>query len=525
MQNRENQELGSNWVWGIPILLLSFGLAIPHYLQDAVWFDEAYTHLYSSTGRIPSGSIIDSILLIAKTDVWPPGWYLLFMAWGKIAGRVDFSYYVLPTLIGLISISVIFRLGKSLYGDKQGITASLMLATSAIFIHYTHEIRAYTLFVLVVSVVLLYYWMLVTRKNDQVRWLRWGFSFSIGIALYVHFVAGAFLLGIIIYHLLCEHPSRSLNPYMTMKRWQDIIRLWINGCLLFSPWLAMLIGSLVAESGDSRGLPVDESAQYIIYSLSNNLSLIFLAIFLGSLLLWKMKQVRFLWIWFLGSLVAISIFHTLSGFLFHPRHVLPLIIVMILLIIPVLDKIDLRFKGLSMILIGLYAGAGIAFSMTPNFMTFISTHIAPIPLATINEMQTINEQCVQDDDAVIFSVDNAENVKVQQVMLEYYFLGEIRNFNQLGRLTTYIDETGEIVPLTSDDMRDSISDYTLAYDNVWLMHLPTLANAPSIIQFDTIMSDLAYQNCFIPSSLHSDTWLYTTADSCEAVLETCVLGE
>lgn len=521
MQNTESMRLKFRWLWVVPILLLSFSLAIPHYSQDAVWFDEAYTHLYSGTGLVPASSITDSLFLIAKTDPWPPGYYLLTMAWGKLSGRVAFADYVLPSLLGLVAISVIFQLGKTLLGTKQGIIASLMIATSAIFIHYTHENRAYTLYILVIASVALYYWLLVKRLDYERRWLRWGFPLAIAAALYTHFVASAFLLGIIMYHLLCEHPSRSLNPHMMLKRWQDIIRLWINGCLLFTPWFAMLLGTLATESSDNRGLPIPTAFQYIGYSFTNNLWVIFLVIFFVGILFWKTKEVRFLGVWLLSSATVVLFINSFVGFLFHPRHVLPFLLIMLLIIVFVLDKLGEKSKSLPMILVGLYAGAGIAFSITPDFMYEIPTHTEPMPLNALSNMQAITEQCVQENDAVIFSVDDAENDKIQNVALEYYFLGELAHFRQFGGLTSIVDADGDYRLLGDSEMRAEVGGFIADRDTVWFMHLPRVDNLTAILRFDTLMAQEGYQHCEITNDINANIWFYTSEETCETVTNLC----
>lgn len=502
------------WLWTVPILLLAFALTVPHFMQDAVWFDEAYTHLYSGTGNVQEMPLTKSLLLIAQTDPWPPGYYLLNIAWGRLTGRSVFSSYMLPALIGLLAISVVFKTVTQFYNLRAGLHASLMLATSAFFIHYMHENRAYTLFVLAISLVFWFYWMMITRVNYQKRWLQWGFLLSIALALYTHYVAGAFVLGIMTYHLLFERPSVSTHETMNLKRWQNTIRLWVNGCLLFTPWFAMLLGTLAAESANHRALPFLSLIGYALYGFSNNLHWLFAILILSSLLLWKLPQIRFIWTVLVSSLIVIIIINQFTSFLFHPRHILPYLLLLILMIIPVLNRLEKHVRGLSFILIGAYAGMGIAFSITPDFMYRIPTHIHPIPLLAITDIQASYQQCVSDDDAVIFSIDTPTNEGVQSVALQYYFLKEISISTQLGGLTTWKNNEGNHELLDLEIARTRIESFIGDTDTIWLMTLPDLANQSNILLLDSVLTEQDYRRCpILETRENADIWSYTRGEN------------
>lgn len=515
-------KLEFHWTWLVPIFLLSFALAIPHFMQDAVWFDEAYTHLYSGTGRVESMPLTRSLILIAQTDPWPPGYYLLNIAWGQLTGRSPFTDYVLPALIGLVAISIIFQLAKQFYDVRAGVIISLLVASSAFFIHYTHEARAYTLYLAMISLVFWFYWKLLTRTNYRRRWLRWGFPLSIAAALYTHYVAGAFVLGVIVYHVIFERRAINNNPLMSPKRWADILRLWINGCLLFTPWFAMLLATVAAESADDRALPFHSLLGYALYAFSNNLWLIFALLVLASLLFWQLRKVRFLWTVLLVSLVFVFIVNLFASFLFHPRHILPYAVMLMLLAIPALDAIDQRLRGLSALFVAVWVGFGIAYSLTPDFMYNIPSHIEQIPLLTMNDMQAATKACVTETDAIIFSVDDPETEGAQAVALQYYFVGEVDNFSQIGQLITSFDDDKNVYLEDDAAYLAELENFTSTQENIWLMAYPENTNANNILRLNSYMDELSYLRCPILSQYeNADIWAYTQADSCEAIVSGC----
>ena len=509
------------WLWLIPILWLSLGLALPHFTQDAIWFDEVYTHLYSGTGRTPVVPFLERMILSAQTAWWPPLSFFLNSIWGNLVGSTPLSDYLFHTYVSLITLSVVFQFGKRLHQARGGIIASLMIATSAFFIHYTHEIRAYTMYVLVVVLVGWFYWMILTRQSYRRRWLRWGFPLSIATALYTHYVASAFILGILIYHILIEWRNKNKRPFMSTRRWWDIAKLWLNGCIFYAPGFAVLLATLSAEASEDRAVPFLSLMQSSIYAFSNNLWIIILPLLLGTLLLWKNQVVRFLWVWLLSSLVFVFFVNLFASFLFHPRHIFPYLMIIILLIIPGLTALEKHMRGISTLLIGIIVGAGIIYAFNHDFMYTIPRHVHQIPLVAMEDMTQAVEQCVSDDTSVVFAVDTFGNEKVQVPALQYYFTGTAIQYEQLGYLI--FDHEGEIVFVNDEaNYQERVSDFVANQDTVWLMSLPNLPNKRDIWRFENYLAQEGYQGCAALSQYeNADIWPYTRNDNCEMIITSC----
>lgn len=85
-----------------------------------------------------------------------PG-HVLFIALAmEIVGPVDYAGAVVSAFFGTLSLIVLFLLGRRLYGDRAGLVASLVLATSGYHVYYSRSAltEADSLFFLLVTVTL-----------------------------------------------------------------------------------------------------------------------------------------------------------------------------------------------------------------------------------------------------------------------------------------------------------------------------------------------------------------------------------
>ena len=192
--------LRMSWFWIIPILLLSTFLGTVLLNTDALWFDEWITHFITNTGKIgadptyfgatpvaempvcgdilshDSHNMLHTICIAAIDNSWPPLFFLLMMLWDFLVGGIYYSDRILALFIGLIGISVTYRLAVELFDKKTGVVAVALLGTTIFYTFYMHEIRGYTLYATLPAVNGLLYWRLLKKSNC------WS-SHSVGICL------------------------------------------------------------------------------------------------------------------------------------------------------------------------------------------------------------------------------------------------------------------------------------------------------------------------------------------------------
>ncbi len=174
------------------------------------------------------------------------------------------------------------RGGSALPHAENKLFAALMLATSAFFLYYTHELRAFTLVALAATGLLLAYVRLLQRNR-----LRVGdaalFVLSGAGLLYAHYFAAATLLGALgLFHLLFARKNR---------RWWQLIGLALLVGLLFLPELpAFLRGFERFSPEDVNQVPLTagEALWSFAHYLGNGaVPLVALLLLLGALQAWR----------------------------------------------------------------------------------------------------------------------------------------------------------------------------------------------------------------------------------------------
>lgn len=523
MQSFRFTSFKPHWSWMILILLLAYALAIPHIQTHALWYDEIFTHIQSGTGLLQQTNmnILDTIISTAlKDNAWPPLYYIVQNIWSRFAGHTLVSEHMLTLLAGLVGIALIYRFTKSLSGQANGLLSSLLLATSAFYVHYLHESRAYPFYIIFIVLVAWFYWMLLYRSNIKSRWLRQGFTVSITLALYTHYISGAFILGIATYHVLLRLiPDMKTNP-VDNERWVSISKLWMNGCLLFVPWIAIMLAHLGFESLSERAVPIMILLRDTVVSFGNNVWFITIPLLIISIGMWQKPVVRFLWIWLLASAVVITIVNTFASFLFHPRHIMPVLIIFVILIANVILEIAKQSPRIALILVGIWVGAGIFYSSSLDFVSGLALYQRPLPVTILREMQDTTNQCVQENDYIIFSIDDTENDLFQTGVIQYYFQELANNYKMLGRFLT---NDADMPDARSDIIRLSREEIISGYDNIWLMARPDIDNQAGISSFESVMSENDYIPCQVVSNENNARIIAYTQNeaSCQMLLQTC----
>lgn len=516
------------WLWAIPIILLVFGLSLSRMQTDALWLDEVYTHMSSGTGGFESISLFESIVRTAVFDLaWPPLYYILQNIWGSFTGNSLLSERLLPSFFGLLSIALSYRLAKELLGHTGGIFTALLVGTSAFFVYYLHETRAYTMYVFFCVMVAWFYWQFITRPNYKVRWLRWGFPASIALALYTHYVSGAFIAGILVYHLLFERPPKSNNPVMSQERWVNIIRLWFNGCLIFALWVGVLLSHVLSESGNDRSLSLLSLLDSSLYSFTNNTWLIAVPLLLLSILLIKQRPIRFLWVWLFSTIIFIAIMNLLATFLFHPRHFLALIPIFALLLSATLLEIYARFRLGAIALVAVWVGLGIFYSQQPDFLARIPKQRQPIPIPAIQEARSITETCVNAGDTVIFGMTSPDIEHHYTAPFRlYYFSNQEYTVSYIGALLTNNESITELPEeLQTAPYPERVTTMVDDSETIWLIRSTDIDLGENISTLEDILDAEGFVNCgdfFTGDSVSGSAY---TQNSCEIILENCTLGE
>lgn len=197
--------------------------------EHNLWYDEVVSVYFAN-----SISNLKNIIL----DYHPPLYYILLHIWKGFFGRSEFALRSLSMLFGLLTIPLIYKLGKRLFNNKAGLASAFLLSISPLHIWYAQEARANAISVFL-TVLIVYLLYLAIDKNRFIYWLGLWFALLIGVytnyfILLVPVVATAFFLQ-------AQHRDK-------LKKWLIVSFGALAGFLF---WLPFFVKQLVFIRYDS----------------------------------------------------------------------------------------------------------------------------------------------------------------------------------------------------------------------------------------------------------------------------------
>ena len=245
----------------VPLFLALVWIAAAGSNADSIWYDEYLSLHYS--GALEGGastvlSTIDRILDRSKGQV--PFYYILLSVWGNIAGWSAFAARMLSVLFGVLAVAWIYRLGTDLHSSRAGFCSALLLAGSAFFIYYLHEIRTYSLLVLEIVIVLSLYLRIL--KGGKPRLLHGGFVVVTVATLHSHVFMAPIVLVIGLYHCICIPRTPA---------WKHVIYLLLICGVLYLPWTWYTFGHVISR-GPQENPAFSRTNVALIFSLSGAIS-------------------------------------------------------------------------------------------------------------------------------------------------------------------------------------------------------------------------------------------------------------
>lgn len=233
--------LSKTWKIGVLLTLcLAFALRVFRLGEREIWYDEAFAVLYAEkeTGAIIHGTITP--IEGAAADIHPLLYYFFLHGWMGL-GQSPFIVRFPSVILGLLSICLIFRLGRELFTARVGLLAATLTAVSPFHIWYSQEARMYSLLCLS-SLLSIYFFVKVWKEGTWVHWI--GFSICTALSLYAHNLAFFILFTLDLFVLL-------------LRRWELLKPLFIAHIaigLLVLPWL-LLVPSQFAKVHQAYWIP------------------------------------------------------------------------------------------------------------------------------------------------------------------------------------------------------------------------------------------------------------------------------
>lgn len=240
----------SRWLILCGICILGLGLRLWGLTSESIWLDEASS---LSIARMP---VPDLVNYLAAQDVHPPLYFTLLHVWQNL-GADAFTLRLLSVILGVLSLPVVYGLGRELLSWRAGIVGALLLAVSPLHIYYSQMVRMYVLLVLVVTLA----FFALVRAIRTGRGLWWGaYVIAAALSVYTHTFAWVALPAhnmLVLFLVLRERPA------------QRQLRAWLLAnlivALLALPWLPALVAQ---QSGEGPGWLRDADAPAVTAFIS-----------------------------------------------------------------------------------------------------------------------------------------------------------------------------------------------------------------------------------------------------------------
>lgn len=163
----------------IMILLVGAYLRFDGLNTPGLWLDEVS---YTTAAQRP---ILSQIIKSTETL----GGYLsvdptLSAVPFSLALKLGFSNFLArfpATVFGILAIPFFYKLGRTLFGNRAGLVAALLLSLSGFHILYSQEARSYTGLVLFSIVSYLYFYKAITEKNRS-NWVVYALATWAGVS-------------------------------------------------------------------------------------------------------------------------------------------------------------------------------------------------------------------------------------------------------------------------------------------------------------------------------------------------------
>ncbi len=173
------------------LLALVLAVRIPSLASRSLWYDEAFSILFSRTG--PKAMLQGTLGLVDGTaaDVHPLLYYTLLWAWMLLVGQKVIIVRFLSVLIHLALLLLLWYLMQELFGLKQAVLAGLLFSFAPFQVHYGQEARMYGL----LSLWLVFATLCVWRGIQGGRHFPWvAFGIVAALAMYTHVLAIFYLI-------------------------------------------------------------------------------------------------------------------------------------------------------------------------------------------------------------------------------------------------------------------------------------------------------------------------------------------
>ncbi len=278
-------------------------------INQSFWLDEATSALVSR-----DLSFSDIITKFSPGDFHPPLYYLFLKWWSGIFGYSELSLRFPSIIFGVLTIYLIYLIGKEMFNKKAGLIASLFLATSGLHIYYSQEARMYSMATFFIALSVFSYLKLIKEIDTYHLTL---FSLTLTTAIFTDY------LSILIIPIFIIWPLISKKNWIWRKMFLVSFLLPLAISIIWTPTFLkqLLLGINVNSSlpgwWNILGITNFKNlalipAKFILGRVSpeNNYVYGFIFVVLVAAYGWimsKSKSSTFLWFWLLIPILGMAL--------------------------------------------------------------------------------------------------------------------------------------------------------------------------------------------------------------------------
>jgi len=144
------------------IILLGAFLRLYRLGFQGIWLDEAHTWLMASKGPV----------WLWREQIFsasPPLYFIFMHYWINLLGKSAFIMRLPSAISGIISIPIVYYIGRKMFDGKTALISSFLVAISCPHIYYSQEARCYVMLAISSLISGFYFYQMLLDDNKKTR--------------------------------------------------------------------------------------------------------------------------------------------------------------------------------------------------------------------------------------------------------------------------------------------------------------------------------------------------------------------
>ena len=267
------------------ILLLASAIGANGLNADIIWGDELASVVHMGAFNPPHTpqQVIQSIHENSPDHV--PLYYLLGSGWSRLVGWSQLALRYLSLLAGVMMLAWFYRFTLDAVDKRTALVAVFLMANNAFAMFYFHELRGYTLLLLLIVVHMWLYFRLM--RHGRHPWRLWALFVASATAIFYAHVLGLIMLaGLGLSHFLVERWSR---------RAVEILFGWAVCFALFLPYLSTMLSAGLTWGETKRATSATLLGEPLVVLLANGLGVLLIPLALNLAYQMWFRHHSFVW--------------------------------------------------------------------------------------------------------------------------------------------------------------------------------------------------------------------------------------